>query len=569
MTSRAGYELSATINGPIKIFSRGREVLSNPMTNRGTAFTLAEREQLGLTGLLPSRVNTMDNQSRRVYDQYRRVPTALARNNYLANLRDRNEVLFYRLLTDHIEEMMPVVYTPTVGEAIERFSHEFNRSRGVFLSIDRPDDIEQSLLNYGSDPEEIDLLVVTDSEGILGIGDQGIGGIQIALGKLSVYIAAAGLHPRRVLPVVLDTGTDNLGLLNNDMYIGERHGRVRGARYDDFLDRFVDTVGRLFPNAMLHWEDFSSANAHPILQRYRDQICSFNDDIQGTAAVALAAVLAGVKVAGTSLADQRVITFGAGTAGIGIADLLVQTMTQQGMSEADARSRFYALGRNGLLLEGSDLRGYQAPYARTRAEVSDWDVADHNQISLLDVVRHVKPTILLGTSTVGGAFTEEIVRTMAEYCDRPIIMPMSNPTSRTEATPANLLECTDGRALVATGSPFDPIRRGEISYDIAQANNALIFPGLGLGVAASRASRVTDRMIAASAAALAGMTKAYRQGASLLPGMTDLRLVSATVAIAVAQAAVEDGVAGRELSDPVAEIYEQMWQPHYPDFTAE
>ncbi|MFV0457741.1 MAG: NAD-dependent malic enzyme [Actinomycetales bacterium] len=561
------YDLDPdAINGTIKIRARGRDVLNTPMINRGTAFTIDERRQLGLNGLLPSGVTTLDNQLRRVYEQFRRSPSPLAKNIYLAGLRDRNEVLFYRLLTDHIEEMMPIVYTPTIGEAIERYSHEYNRSKGVFLSIDQPDLIEESLQNYRLNPDDVDLIVATDSEGILGIGDQGVGGVQIAIGKLAVYIAAAGIHPQRVVPVVLDTGTDNLGLLNSEMYIGERHGRVRGERYNAFLDQFVETVSRVFPNAMLHWEDFGSHNAHPVLQRYRDKVCTFNDDIQGTAAVALAAVLAGVHVSTTPLKNHRVVIFGAGTAGVGIADLLRDTMVEQGLSAQEASNRFYALGRNGLLFDDMKLLDYQTPYARSRSEISHWELEDPNRVSLEDVVREVKPTILIGTSTVGGAFTEEIVRQMAAHCERPIIMPMSNPTPRAEATPANLLAWTDGKALVATGSPFDPVRLGNVQYQIAQANNALIFPGLGLGVAASGASRVTDRMISASAQALAGLTKAYRPGAALLPGVGELRLVSATVAIAVAQAAEQDGVAKRMLEDPVGEIYARMWQPVYPRF---
>ncbi len=560
-----GFQLDPdNVNGPIRVRLRGRDVLSNPVTNRGTAFTLEQREMLGLTGLLPTGVTTMDNQLRRLYEQYRRTPTPLAKNIFLANLRDRNESLFYRLLTDHIEEMMPIVYTPTIGEAIERYSLEFNRAKGVFLSIDHPDMMEQALVNYRLNPEDVDLIVATDSEGILGIGDQGVGGVQIAIGKLSVYIAAAGIHPQRVVPVVLDTGTDNLGLLNSEMYLGERHGRIRGKRYDEFLDRFVDTVGRLFPNAMLHWEDFGAHNAHPVLQRYRDKVCTFNDDIQGTAAVALAAVLAGVNVAGMPLSQHRVAIFGPGTAGIGIAELLYDTLIAHGLSPEDARSRFYCVGRTGLLRSDMKLLDYQVPYARTPESLADWDVADRNHITLPEVIANAKPTILVGTSTVGGAFTEPIVRAMAEYCDRPIIMPMSNPTQRTEQTPANLLAWTDGRALVATGSPFEPVLLNDVSYQIAQANNALIFPGLGLGVTVSRAKRVTDHMIAASAEALAGLTNAYRPGASLLPGMADLRLVSATVAIAVAKAAEEDGVAGHVMEDPVGEIYAHMWQPNYP-----
>ena len=556
---------------PLRIRARGRAVLSNPMTNRGTAFTLEERRRLGLVGLTPTGVTTLENQTKRTYEQFRRASTSLAKYLHLANLRDRNEVLFYRVLTDHLEEMLPIIYTPTIGEAIERFSHEYNRPRGVFLSIDRPEAIEESLLNYGLHADDVDLIVVTDSEGILGIGDQGIGGIQIAIGKLSVYTAAAGIHPRRVIPVVLDVGTDNLGLLSSDMYLGERHARVRGERYDEFLERFVTTVDRLFPQAMLHWEDFGAANAHRLLARYREDYCTFNDDIQGTAAVVLAALLAAVDITGVDLCDHRVVIFGAGTAGLGIASLVRDTMVGAGRvrDESDAYSRFWSIGINGLYLEGQpELLDFQRPWARSRSDVAGWDVADPERITLADVIRNVRPTILLGTSTRGGAFTEEVVREMAEHCERPIVFPLSNPTSRAEATPANIIAWTDGRALVATGSPFDHVDHKGVRYQIAQSNNALIFPGLGLGVAACQASRVTESMIAAAANALAGLVNAWRPGASLLPGMNDLRRVSATVALAVAAQAERDGVARRPLTNPIDEVYGRMWQPKYSPIEA-
>ncbi|MGL5824973.1 MAG: NAD-dependent malic enzyme [Nocardioides sp.] len=562
----ADYAQDTTVRSDVmRISARGRAVLSNPMTNRGTAFTVAERHLLGLIGLLPSGVTSLENQTRRVYEQFRRTSTQLGKYLHLAQLRDRNEILFYHLLSEHLEEMLPIIYTPTIGEAIERFSHEYIRPRGVFLSIDRPDDVEQSLLDYGSRADEVDLIVVTDSEGILGIGDQGIGGIQIAIGKLSVYTAAAGIHPRRVIPVVLDVGTDNLGLLNSEMYLGERHARVRGQRYDDFVDVFVNTSRRLFPHAMIHWEDFGSRNAHRILTKYRDEICTFNDDIQGTAAVVLAAILAGVEVTGLDLEEHRMVIFGAGTAGIGIADLVRDTLIRGGSTEADAYARFHATGKDGLYVDDqSELLDFQVPYARSRAELATWDVKDPRRIGLLDVIEHVKPTILIGTSTKGGAFTEEVVTAMASYCPRPIIMPLSNPTSHAEATPEDLLRWTDGKALVATGSPFAPVDLGGVRHVIAQSNNALIFPGLGLGVAACQATRVTSSMIAAAADALAGLVNAYRPGAALLPAISDLRMVSATVAVAVAQAAASDGVAQRPLQDPIQDIYARMWQPVYP-----
>ena len=543
-------------------------MLSNPTTNRGTAFTHEERSALGLVGLMPTGVSTMEKQTRRTYEQFRRGSTPLAKYLHLAQLRDRNEVLFYNLLSSNLEEMLPIVYTPTIGEAIERFSHEYNRPRGVFLSIDDPEGIETALLNYGLGADEVDLIVVTDSEGILGIGDQGIGGIQIAIGKGSVYTAAAGIHPRRIIPVVLDVGTDNLGLLNSEVYIGVPHARVRGQRYDDFLDNFVTTAARLFPHAMIHWEDFGASNAHRILERYRDDYCTFNDDIQGTAAVVLAAILAAVNVTGIDLEDQRIVVFGAGSAGIGIANLVRDTMVQSGRvgSIDQAYQRFWAIGINGLYVDDQpELMDFQRPYARPRSEVDAWNPADPAHISLLDVVREVKPTMLLGTSTKGGAFTEEIVTEMARHTPRPIIFPLSNPTSRAEATPQDLLEWTDGAALIATGSPFSSIDHNGIRHRIAQSNNALIFPGLGLGVAVSGARKVTEGMIAAAANALAGLMNAYRPGASLLPMMNDLRMVSATVALAVARQAVAEGVADRPLDDPIQQVYSRMWRPQYPE----
>ncbi len=549
----------------LRVSARGRLILVHPMANRGTAFTHEEREQLGLSGLLPSRVTTIEEQMRRSYAQYTRSPSPLAKYIQLAQLRDRNEVLFYRLLSEHLEEMLPIIYTPTIGEAIERFSHEYTGSRAVFLSIDHPELVEQSLRDFELAAEDVDLVVATDSEGILGIGDQGIGGIQIAIGKLGVYTAAAGIHPRRAIPVVLDVGTDNLGLLNSDVYLGERHARVRGARYDEFIESFVQAVTKLFPNAMLHWEDFGAGNAHRILDRYRDRICTFNDDIQGTAAVVLAAVLAAVRLTGVPLPRHRVVVYGAGTAGVGVADLIREAMARSGLPEADTYARFYTFNSRGLIVEDSaGMRDFQQPYARPRAEVDGWTVADPDRITLAEVVREVQPTILIGTSARHGAFTEDVVRDMAAHCDRPIIMPLSNPTSRCEAHPADLLSWTEGRALIATGSPFGTLRFGEVYHTIAQANNALIFPGLGLGVSVVRAERVTPEMIYAAADALAGLMNEYRPGASLLPSMSDLRLVAATVAKAVAETAEAQGIARRPMTNPINDIYQRMWKPEYP-----
>jgi len=479
----AAYELGpAAENYPVRIRVRGRSVLTTPMLNRGTAFTHAERGELGLEGLLPSGVSTLDGQLRRVYAQYQRQSDNLAKNVFLANMRDRNEVLFYRLLTEHLEEMLPIVYTPTVGEAIQRYSHEYRRPRGVFLDVNHPENVEESLSNYGLCADDVDLLVATDSEGILGIGDQGVGGIDISIGKLAVYIAAAGLHPRRVIPIVLDMGTDNLALLNDEMYIGNRHARVRDQRYDDLIDAYVTGATKLFPRAMLHWEDFGASNARRIVNKYADQVCAFNDDMQGTAAVVMAAAFAAVNAAGSRMRDQRVAIHGAGTAGLGIADLMRDEMVRQGLSREEATRRFWALGRRGLLTDDRTEHqfDFQRPYAWPAAEAADWS-ASGGAPNLAEVVAQAKPTMLIGTSTQAGAFSEPIVRQMASTVDRPIIMPLSNPTSKAEAVPADLIRWTDGRALVATGSPFDPVEHGGVTYRIAQANNALVFPGLGPG----------------------------------------------------------------------------------------
>ena len=559
------YELVSTAGGVVAhIHSRGSAVLAAPTINRGTAFTLAEREALGLTGLLPTGVSTLEGQLRRVYAQYLEQANDLRKWVYLANLRDRNEVLFYRLLTEHISEMLPVVYTPTVGLAIERFSQEFRRTRGVYLSVDHPEDVETALRNTGLGPDDVDLLVATDSEGILGIGDQGVGGIEISIGKLAVYTAAAGVHPRRVLPVVLDMGTNNLKLLNDDMYLGARHARVRDQRYDNLIDAYVTAVSKMFPNAMLHWEDFGATNARRILNKYADQVCTFNDDMQGTAATVMAAVFSALRATGTRMRDQRIVIHGAGTAGLGIADMMRDQMIREGLSPQEATRRFYPLSRTGLLMgDAPGLLDFQVPYARSRDEVADWAPAS-GPIGLAQVVAHAHPTILIGTSTQAGAFTEPIVKDMASHVDRPIIMPLSNPTSKAEALPADLIAWTNGRVLTATGSPFGPVTHEDRTYQIAQANNALVFPGLGLGVAVVKATRISDRMIAAAADAVARLSDPTKPGASLLPPMTDLRAVSAAVAIAVATTAVEEGLAQVDLHDPIQQVHDAMWRPEYP-----
>jgi malate dehydrogenase (oxaloacetate-decarboxylating) len=569
--SERPYELVSTSAGMVaRVRLRGRSVLSIPLLNRGTAFTLDEREALGLTGLLPDGVSTIETQLHRVYAQYLHQPDDLAKNLFLGSVRDRNEVLFYRLLVEDLEEMLPIVYTPTVGTAIERYSLEFGRPRGVYLSVNRPDQVETALLNYGLGTDEVDLIVATDSEGILGIGDWGVGGIAIAIGKLALYTAAAGVHPGRVIPVVLDTGTDNPALLAEEVYLGNRHPRVRGERYDELIDAYVKTATRLFPQAMLHWEDFGAANARRILLKYSDSCCTFNDDMQGTAAVVVAAALGAVRAAGSRMRDQTIVVHGAGTAGIGIADALRQVIVDDGLSPAEATRCFYAVDRLGLLTSdyAGPVRDYQAPYLREAAEVSGWRRDQDGGIGLAEVVSRTRPTMLIGTSTQPGAFSEAIVTEMAAHADRPIIMPLSNPTSHAEARPADLVAWTGGRALIATGSPFGPVMYGNRRYEIAQANNALIFPGLGLGVTVCRARRVSDGMLAAAAHALAGLSDAGAPGAPLLPPVGTLRETSAVVGAAVARAAQAEGLAARPLDDPDRQVREAMWAPAYPKVEA-
>ncbi|MFI6658750.1 NAD-dependent malic enzyme [Streptomyces sp. NPDC050523] len=546
--------------------ARGRAVLADPRLNRGTAFTERERRDLGLDGLIPPHVLTLDQQARRAYGQYTEQPTDLAKHVNLSALHDRNEVLFYRLLSDHLSEMLPIVYTPTVGTAIERYSNEYRRPRGIYLSVDAPEDMERALLSSGLAAGDVDLIVATDGEAILGIGDWGVGGIDISVGKLAVYTAAAGIDPARTLAVVLDVGTNREQLLGDPLYLGNRHPRVDTRTYDAFIDRYVTTAERLFPDALLHFEDFGPANARRVLDRYRAEHFVFNDDIQGTGAVNLAAVLSGVRAGGMPLPEHRVVVFGAGTAGMGIADQLRDAMAAEGLSREEATARIWAVDRHGLITGDQEgLRDFQLPYARAAEEVAGWQRDEKaGGISLDEVVRRVRPTVLIGTSGRGGAFTETLVREMAAHTERPIILPMSNPTRLAEAVPSELLDWTDGRALVATGSPFAPVTSGGVTYEIGQANNALIFPGLGLGAVVARATRVTDAMLSAAAHAVAGQVDSTRPGSPLLPLTTELRRTSGAVAVAVARAAAEDGVARETVDDTIEErVRRSMWEPVY------
>jgi malate dehydrogenase (oxaloacetate-decarboxylating) len=554
---------AARVPKPTAPVPRGRSLLRDPRYNRGTAFTAEERSALELEGLLPPAVLTLEDQAMRVYEQYRAQPGDLARNSFLAALHDRNEVLYYRLLEEHLKEMLPIVYAPVVALAIERYSHEFQRPNGVYLSIDRIDRVEAALGNFGLGADDVDLLVATDGEAILGIGDWGSNGMAISIGKLAVYTAAGGIHPGRVIPVMLDVGTDRESLLGDPVYVGNRHGRVRGARYDALIAAYIDACSRLFPHALLHFEDFGPANARRILEQYRDRVRIFNDDMQGTGAITLAAVLAGMRVAGSRPSEQRVVIFGAGTAGIGIADQIRTVMVRDGLSEAEATRRFWCVDRQGLLVtEMTDLRDFQVPYARPASELADWSNTAR-PIGLETVVANTRPTIVVGTSTQGGAFSEPIVREMARHVQRPMIFPLSNPTALIEAVPADLIEWTDGRGLVGTGTPWEPVPHRSINYEIAQTNNALIYPGIGLGTIVSRASHVTDGMLLAASEALAVLVDVGRPGAGLLPVVENLRPTSAAVAIAVARQAAQDGVARADLHDPVQAVDAAMWSAAY------
>jgi len=553
-------------DGCYKTKARGMAVLTTPLLNKGTAFTADERRELGLTGLLPPVVSTLEAQVKAAYAQYRRLPDALNKNIYLTALHDRNEVLFYRLLSGHLREMIPIVNDLTVGMAMQQYHHECRRPRGVYLSIDHIDGIEDAFANLGAGSEDIDLILATDAEQILGLGEWGVGGIEISIGKLAIYTAAGGIDPTRVIPVMLDVGTDRDTLLKDPMYIGNRHARVRGKRYDAFIDAYVQTVTKLFPNALLQWEDFAPGNGRRILEKYRDRISTFNDDMQGTGAITLAAAVSAVRVCGSPLRNQRVVILGAGTAGIGIADQIRDSMMREGLSREEASARFWLVDGAGLLTDdmGERLHDYQAPYARPGAETKRWKRSgSENGIELPEVVHQVRPTMLIGASTAAGAFTESIVREMARHCDRPIIFPLSNPAPMAEAVPADLIAWTEGRALIATGSPFQPVTFRGVTYVIGQVNNAMLYPGLCLGAIVSRARRISDSMFAAAANAVSSLVAVRLPGASLLPHVDDLRNVSLTVAVAVAEAAVQDGLAGVKFSDIVQQVSDAMWEPEY------
>ena len=546
---------------------RGMNLLDAPLLNKSTAFTQTERTGFGLHGLLPAEVETLEQQVVRAYEAYQRKDEDLERHIYLRALQDTNEVLFYKLLLDHIEEMTPIVYTPTVALACEQFSHIYRRPRGLFISYPLRDSLAELLRNRPN--KDVDVIVVTDGERILGIGDQGAGGLGIPIGKLSLYTLIGGIRPERTLPIVLDVGTNNSERLNDPEYLGWRHERITGQAYFDFVDQFVQAVKQELPGTCLQWEDFSTPHARPILQRYRDELLTFNDDIQGTAAVALGAALGAVKVTGKTLKEQQIVMLGAGSAGIGVADGLRAAMKGEGLTEDEARSRFWVIDKNGLLQSGrKDLTSEQSVYAQPEGRVSAWPRTSNGHIGLADVIGQIKATILIGLSTVGGAFSEPIVREMARKVDRPIIFPLSNPTSKSEAKAEDLILWTDGRALVASGSPFAPVSFKGRKIPIAQCNNVYIFPAMGLAVVASGARRVTEPMMLAAARALGANSPALKDpSASLLPPLPDIRRVAADIAVAVGIEAQRDGVAPKLSEDELRRrVQETQWTPIYPNF---
>ncbi len=551
------------VKRPLYIPYAGYTLLELPLLNKGSAFTEDERQRFNLHGLLPNTIETIEEQSQRSYQQYSTFQDDINKHIYLRNIQDTNETLFYHLIEQHLAEMMPIIYTPTVGEACQRFSDIYRRHRGVFISYPDRAHIDDILQNVNK--KNVKVIVITDGERILGLGDQGIGGMGIPIGKLSLYTACGGISPAYTLPITLDVGTNNPQLLNDPIYMGWSQPRISGDEYYAFVDEVIAAIKRRWPKVLIQFEDFAQKNAMPLLDKYRDQICCFNDDIQGTAAVSVGSLIAASRAAGKQLKDQTIAFLGAGSAGCGIAEQIVAQMVAEGLTDTEARARIYMVDRFGLITENQpNLLNFQRKLAQKPEAVAEW--ANVNEaISLLDVVKHVQPSVLIGVSGQPGLFTEEVIRTMAAHCEHPIILPLSNPTSRVEAVPADLIEWTEGRALIATGSPFAPVNYQGKIYQISQCNNSYIFPGIGLGVVACGARRVTDHMLMASSNALAECSpKLQDLQADLLPDINDIQQVSKFIAFKVAQAAMQDGVAPL-ISD--AQLQEQIeanfWTPEY------
>lgn len=555
------------VEGALEVELTGYPLLDNPMLNKGSAFSEEERREFALLGLLPHHPSTMAEQLARTYENYRRKETDLERYIFLVSLQDRNETLFYRLLQEHIAEMMPIIYTPTVGAGCQSYSHLFRRPRGLYISYPQRDEID-AVLDNAPDGEPA-VIVVTDGERILGLGDLGVGGMGIPVGKLSLYTLCAGIHPRTTLPILLDVGTNNRELLSDPLYLGWRHERIGGAEYDAFVEAFIAGVLRKFPNVLLQWEDFAKHNAGRLLERYADRLCTFNDDIQGTGAVTLAGLLAATRLTHARLCEQRVAILGAGSSATGISDQIVAAMVSEGLTEQEARSRLWLLDSHGLVHTGrTGLEPFKQKYAQPIEKTAGWELVRPGIFSLTDVVKNVRPTILIGTSAQAGAFTEETVREMARYVERPVIFPLSNPTSKSEATPGDLISWTGGRALVATGSPFPAVEFEGRTIRTGQCNNSFIFPGVGLGVISAGARRVTNEMFVAAARVLAEFSPALGdQNAPLYPRLENVREVSRRVAVAVGLEAQRAGLAEETtLEELENRVERKMWTAHYVPF---
>ncbi|CZH06527.1 NAD-dependent malic enzyme [Legionella pneumophila] len=552
----------------IKVTKRGMDLLRDPILNKGTAFSLQERDEFALHGLIPTTVETLEQQVIRCLDAYSAKENPLEKHIYLRALQDRNEVLFYRFIIDNLVDILPIIYTPVVGQACEMFSHIYRQPRGVFLSYPERDKLDSIIQNIAS-TRSIKVIVVTDGERILGLGDQGAGGLGIPIGKLSLYTSCGGIHPSNTLPIILDVGTNNKERLDDPEYIGWRHARISGKEYDDFVDQFVQSIKRHMPHVLLQFEDFAQQHAYPLLERYKNQLCTFNDDIQGTASVAVAAILAATRVTNTPLKEHRVALLGAGSAGCGISEQLVHAMMNQGLSEEEARSRFYLVDRYGLLHdEMTDLLPFQKGFVRSSASLQNWKLEKQGEITLTDVINNAQPTILLGVSGQPNQFNEAMIKTMLSYCERPIIFPLSNPTSRAEAIPQDLLNWTAGKALIATGSPFEPVAINGHKIEIAQCNNSYIFPGVGLGVVAGQAKRVTDLMMMAAAVALSELAPAIKTGEGrLLPELNSIREVSQHIARAVILQGIKEGHIGPMNDNQIDDsIKRRMWTPQYEPY---
>jgi len=552
----------------IELTLEAGEILNNPLYNKGTAFTNEERDALGLHGLLPFHTSTIEQQVERRYENFKERKDDLSKYIFLSSLQNRNEILFYRLVYEHITEMLPLIYTPTVGDVSMHFSILYRQHRGIYFSYPLQDKIGDIIWNLPN--EEIEVIVVTDGERVLGLGDVGVGGMAIPQGKLALNTLFGGIHPGKVLPIMLDVGTNNQELLNDPLYLGWKHPRISGAEYDEFIDVFVKHIKNRFPNVLLQWEDFAKPHARPLLEKYRGEICSFNDDIQGTAAVALAAIISAVKLAKSKLKSQKIVMFGGGSAGLGIAGLIIEAMKLDGCSEKEALDNFYIIDIDGLI--HTDLHrmdSEQRKFARDHFELKDWKRSDPDKITLLDVVKNAKPTVLIGVSAQPNVFTEEVVKTMASYVEHPIIFPLSNPTSRCEATPDNLIRWTEGKAIIATGSPFSPVEYQGKVHHIAQCNNVYIFPGVGLGIVACKSPKVTEKMFIKAADILSDKAPMLKDPtASIFPSLEKLRSVSREIAIAVCKVAQEDGLVPKSSQEEIeTQVDNHIWLPNYPLYT--